>query len=111
MSEFLDRAPGGSGAVGFEGWRVPGLTGAGTEAAGHRGADFPPGQAELESGGGEFVAHGVVVEVAGADELSEGEGGPVEGVVAAAGQGGADPSDLGGERRAGPWSGGGGAGP
>src|SRR5581483_5579201 len=79
--------------------------------AGHRGADLPPGQADVEGGGGELVAHRVVVEVAGADELSEGEGGPVEGVVAAAGRGGADPSDLGGERRTGPRLGGGGAGP
>jgi hypothetical protein len=77
---------------------------AGTEPTGHGGPDLTGSKADLESGGGEFLAHSVVVEVAGADQLAERERGPVEGVVPVPERGGADTSNLGGERRAGPRS-------
>src|SRR5262245_30631765 len=51
----------------------------------------------------ERVFDGVRCEVAAADELSEAEGGSVQGVVAVAGWAGPDTIDFGVEGRLGPW--------
>ena len=84
---------------------MAGEVGAGPQAAGDRGPDFPGAEAAGEPGGDEGVPDVLVGEMAGTHQLPEAEGGAVEDVVATALDGGVNPSELGVESGASPGSG------
>src|SRR5256885_47120 len=84
---------------------MAGEVGAGPQTAGDRGADLAWVEAGGESGGDEGVPDDVVGQVASAHQLSQAEGGAVEGVVANPGDSRTDPSELGVEGGAGPVAG------